>query len=67
MKRGGVQAHSKNHRVPSNRYIYLHRSNSWQLVTPTQKFALEQNIRVQANRYFVCTFQEVDKSTWIKM
>ncbi len=33
----------------------------WQLLTVTQKFALEQNFRVQASRYFVCTFHKVDK------
>ncbi len=54
-------------RVPPNRYIYLHRSNSWQLFTVTQKFVLEQNFCVQASRYFVCTFHQIDKSTWIKM
>ncbi len=62
-----IATHSKKHRVPPNRYIYLHRSNSWQLLTVTQKFALEQNFCVQASRYFVCTFHQVDKSTWIKM
>ena len=59
--------HSKKHHVPPNIYIYLHRSSSWQLLTVAQKFALEQNVRAQASKYFVCTFHQVDKSTWIKM
>ncbi len=57
----------KKHCVPPNRYIYLHRSNSWQLLAVTQKIALEQNFRVRASRYFVCMFHQIDKSTWIKM
>ncbi len=51
--------------VPKN--IYLHHSNSWQLLTVTQKFALVQNFCAQASKYFVCTFHQVDRSTWIKM
>ena len=45
--------HSKTHHFPPNRYIYLHHSNSWQLLTVMQIFALEQNFCVQASRYFV--------------
>ena len=59
--------HSKKHRVPPYRYIYLHHSSSWQLLTVTQKLDLEQNFHVQASRYFVCTFHQVTKSTTIKM
>ena len=53
----------KKHHVPPIRYVYLPRSNSLQLLTVMQKFASEQNFRVQANRYFVCTFYQIDKST----
>ena len=63
----GRHPHSKKHRIPPNRHIHLHRSSSWQLLTVTQKLALEQNFRVQASRYFVCMFHQVDKITWIKM
>ncbi len=45
-------AYTQKHCVPPNRYIYVHRSNSLQLFTVTQKFALEQNFRNQANRFF---------------
>ena len=53
----------KKHRIPPNKYIYLHHSSSWQLLTVMQKFALEQNSRVQESRYFVCVFHQVGKST----
>ncbi len=59
--------HSKKHRVPPNRSLFLNCSSSWQLLMVTQKFALEQNFHVQASRYFVCMFHQVDISTWIKM
>ena len=38
---GGVifYLHSKKHHIPPNRYFYLHRSNTWQLLTVTQKLA----------------------------
>ena len=63
----GEHTLEKKHHFPPNRYIYLHRANSWQLLTVMQKFALEQNFHIQASRYFVCTFHQIDKCTSIKM
>ena len=37
------------------------------LLAVTQKISFEQNSRVPSSRYFVCTFHQVDKRTWIKM
>ena len=42
----GCLLHSKKHRVPPNRYIYLHHSTSCPLLRVTQKFALDQNFLV---------------------
>ncbi len=36
--------------------------SSWQLVTVTQQFALD-DFRIHASRYFLCMFHQVDKST----
>ena len=46
--------------------MYLHRSSSWQLLYSNQKICIGVKF-LRSGRYFVCTFQQVDKSTWIKM
>ena len=35
-----IHPHSKKYRFPPNRYIYLHSSSSWQLLTVTQKICI---------------------------